>query len=82
MLNWRKRFQNQDTTCQLCQDEEETLEHFLIRCRILIDVKKEMGLDKCRIEDLLVLTNNLNIDIAKRGLTKMYKHRNNIIKQL
>ena len=29
-LQWRKRFIGEDTKCKLCQEEEKTLEHFLL----------------------------------------------------
>ena len=31
-LNSRNRHSNEDTTCQLCNNEEENLEHFILRC--------------------------------------------------
>ena len=34
-LNWRRIFEGGDTTCALCNEEEETLEHFLIKCTVL-----------------------------------------------
>ena len=40
-LQWRKKITNEDTTCQLCGKEEETLDHFILDCEKLNDVRSE-----------------------------------------
>ena len=52
-LNWRKRFQNEDTGCSLCRQGEESLEHFLITCREYGNIRNEFGVVGCTVERLL-----------------------------
>ena len=44
-LNWRNRFKlnpdETDTTCPMCMENEETLEHFLLRCPINEDTRSK-----------------------------------------
>ena len=40
-LQWRKKFIGEDTKCKLCQEEEETLEHFLLECKELNNKRNE-----------------------------------------
>ena len=38
-LNWRNRFQNKNETCPCCDNEIETLEHFLLDCPTYGNIK-------------------------------------------
>ena len=38
-LNSRKRFTNKITNCSLCEVENETLVHFLLKCPVLSEVR-------------------------------------------
>ena len=44
-LNWRNRFKVNpdeiDTTCPMCGENEETLEHFLLRCPTNEDIRSK-----------------------------------------
>jgi len=43
-LNWRARFWEGDVNCPLCTDREETLEHFLLKCPALENMRREFNL--------------------------------------
>ena len=42
-LDWRNRFTGGQTTCRLCGIEEETLEHFITKCRELENIRNRYG---------------------------------------
>ena len=43
MLGWRARFQNGDVSCVLCGADEETIEHFVLQCESLAEVRVRNG---------------------------------------
>ena len=40
-LNWRKKFQGENTHCPLCNYEYEDLQHFLINCENLEETRSK-----------------------------------------
>ena len=38
-LNWRNKFKNEETKCDLCKQEEESLQHFLLYCPELSNIR-------------------------------------------
>ena len=91
-LQWRKRFTNDDTLCILCKREEETLDHFILRCEKLNSVRSE------HIPELRPQAENSEIIIKrlllfqvesdesilknKKSLFKLWKEREKKIKEL
>ena len=75
-LNWRRRFEGGDTHCELCTSgAEETLEHFMVQCSGLNDVRRKFGVENHNIEDLLKFSDILTIGLVKQYIGEMWKAR-------
>ena len=91
-LQWRKKFINESTICQLCKEEEETLEHFLLDCQNLNNVRKEcILLMKPQHENrdtivkyllLFEIENEKDIAKYKKILLKMWRERKEILNRI
>ena len=84
-LNDRKRHKNEDTKCDLCGEENEDLEHFLLECTALSKERNEIiEIQRPRIEnknDLLsqiLFGNDINIE---SGLQKIWLKRLSLLEQ-
>ena len=79
-LNWRRIFEGGDTTCLLCNEEEETLEHFLLKCKTLHTVREQLNIKHLNIEQLLLFAQEGNMWEVKDALKRMYCHREFLMK--
>ena len=88
-LNSRKKFTNEDIKCSLCNAEEETLEHFLLKCPILREVRNEsIELQQPYMEDEEEVVMNYlfengqnTMEEKKRNLYNMWKLRKQLQKR-
>ena len=78
-LNWRRRFQGGDVGCEMCNDGEETLNHFMIECRGYEILKMQHGMTDKTIEQMLLLVTGCDPQLAKNYLVAIWKHRKNNI---
>lgn len=63
MLNWRKRFIEEEVTCMVCADgKEENLGYFLKKCSVLSHIRRAYGLDEAQLEQILFFKETLNTD--------------------
>ena len=74
-LNWRKRFLNESILCGLCGEEEETLEHFIMKCRCLQMIRVEFGMIHTELEKILLFSGDLDPSMCKRYLGKLWSKR-------
>ena len=80
-LNDRKRFTNEDATCDLCRQNEENLTHFILHCKEYTDTRKNIcELQQPYIEDTDKIVGNFlfgkeNIETKKLELYKMWRNR-------
>ena len=84
-LNDRKRFQNESTECQLCKNEIENLEHFLLHCPALEDQRKEiLALQRPRIQEDRDLLRDLLFEShpEKEKLHNLWIQRKKILKDI
>lgn len=83
----RKRHQHQDTTCRICDQTEETLEHFLLDCTGYQDIRQEnKALQQPYTENRTEIIGKLlfeeaNIESTKETLSKMWKLRTQQFKE-
>lgn len=85
-LNWRNRFRNEQTKCQMCEEENEDLEHFLLYCPALRDVRGKVTTlqqpyNRNIMADFLLFNrkNNHNIVKNKKILLQLWNKRKRII---
>ena len=90
-LEWRKIYTNNNTTCKICGKDEETLEHFIIKCDALKQTRTQTKIykeytqnNKFTIDNILFPKENIqnSIEDTKRLLTKLYNKRKSILKTL
>ena len=75
-LNWRNRFEGGDIQCRACNSgEEETLEHFLIRCEGLSNVRRRYGVQERDIADLLGFNDAMTPEIVKNMIGELWRER-------
>ena len=75
-LNWRNRFEGGETICRVCSSgSEETLEHFLVRCEGLIDVRRKYGVEERVIADLLRFNDELEPDTVMSFIGELWRER-------
>ena len=72
-LNWRNRFTDGDTSCPMCGEPEETLQHFLMECIVLENVRIEYNVNNVDIKDLLLFS-----DINENTVKKVKEYINSI----
>ena len=65
-LNWRRRFTGGVVSCELCGGEEETLEHFLVSCPALQQVREGSGYEGLEMEDLLFRLDRCSTEEVRR----------------
>ena len=79
-LNWRLRFENGDVNCKLCNaDYEETIEHFLMDCMSLNEVREEYGMINRKVEEVLLFVEGINESKAKKYIKALWKRRAQIL---
>ncbi len=82
-LNDRKRFKNENTKCEMCDCQIETLEHFLLYCEGYTNERKQIKeLQQPYIENEVEILGNLlyteeKAEIAKQYIYKIWKIREN-----
>ena len=92
-LNWRNRFVNPQngTICDICREEDETIEHFLLFCPRLTEIRKkcshydETDLSHFEFLEAILVFKNFNrieIDNHKKILKTMWKERYKIRKSI
>ena len=79
-LNARNRFKNLETKCELCENENEDLQHFLVECKGLEHLREKEIMTKGYDEDKekmvgKILFENQEIEITKGMIEKMWKFR-------
>ena len=74
-LKWRSRFQNESVVCVLCGEEEENLQHFLIRCPALQHVRVNNAVEGLRLEELLLFEGDHDVERCKRHLSNMWREK-------
>ena len=75
-LNWRNRFIGGSTTCSLCPGEqEETLYHFVVQCPFFTNLRNELGLQDRDLSDILLFSDNCDVDRVKEFLEKAWRRR-------
>ena len=84
-LNDRKRYKNENTKCDLCEEENENMEHFLLECKALDNERKEIvELQRPRIENKnellsqILFRNDVNMELR---LQKLWLKRLDLLKQ-
>lgn len=89
-LRWRKRYQNEETKCPLCDYEIETLEHFLLFCNAYAEIRQKYiftqqpyqeDINK-HITEILLFSQNDNQIEKKNYLKTIWKIRAKKIKEL
>ena len=71
-LGWRAGFVSGDTSCVLCQEEVETLKHFLVECEGLRGVRERFGVNS--VEESMGF-GRLSVEEVKNYLVEMWKFR-------
>ena len=74
-LNWRNRFQGGDVSCRLCGAQLETLEHFILECPGLHEIRQEFEIFSVGIEAILGFENGIDIENMKLYLKKIWMKR-------
>ena len=76
-LNWRKRFVSEEVLCQICWEEEETLNHFLRRCPGLERIRTQHGMNDIEMRNLLLFGGGGEgaIGNTKRYLADIWRRR-------
>jgi len=62
-LNWRARFWQGEILCDVCGEEEETLEHFILRCPVYEAVRQQYNVEV--MEDVLCFGDRNTENIEK-----------------
>ena len=87
-LSDRNRFGKESTACKLCKAEIEDLEHFLLHCQTLNNVRQEINiLQQPYIEDrdkimMDFLFNQEEMEARKEGLYQMWKCRGRKLREI
>ena len=70
LLNWRKRFSGGEEKCDICQQgESETLQHFLLHCEGLKDIRRKYTItENTTLEKVLLFQPTSEEDIEKYSL--------------
>ena len=75
-LGWRKRYIREDVSCQLSRTgKEESLEHFLIQCRALEDIRIHFGLQDPQLSKILLFEEDGEIEKYKELIKCLWKKR-------
>ena len=82
-LNWRKRHQGGSVLCPICNEEDETQEHFLIHCKAYADLKRDYNFinggandeDDTMARMLLLKEESDEIEKKKELLQRMFNRR-------
>ena len=78
-LDWRNRFTDGNVICKLCKNEEESLEHFILRCNRLDDIRREFNMRNRNLEEILLFAGSLNPSECKKYLGKLWNERKKIL---
>ena len=81
-LGWRNRFQGRGVQCHMCGEAEETLEHFILHCVELQDVRGEFQMENTSIQGVLGFENGVDMEHIKKYLEKMWIKRKNYLDAL
>ena len=70
------RFENGDVSCKLCSlGCEESMDHFLLECASLENIRVLNGMVGKSLEEVLLFTDSVCPDDAKTYLKAMWKER-------
>jgi len=78
-LNWRARFWGGEVLCDICREEEESLEHFVLRCPGLEEVRRQFGFGN--MEEVLCFGES-NTDNVERFLERLWAVRWGVVSSL
>ena len=87
-LGWRKAHANESTKCPMCDEEEENLEHFILNCRGLQEIREisvmlQRPYSESTMKKFLLSEkteqNSEKIERNKRTLLSMWKKRKTFI---
>ena len=86
-LAWRKKYQQEETKCPLCSEEEDT-QHFLLYCPALQSIRNQFPslvqqpYPENIIEIILLFERKYNKQVEiKNYILKLWKKRKSILKQ-
>ena len=76
-LNWRKRFEGGETRCELCGEEEETVEHILIKCNSYHNIRVKYNKINHTIKDVLFFNtkNGENANNMRKYIGEFFIYR-------
>ena len=79
-LNDRNRLKNMDTKCELCDNENEDLTHFLIDCKKFDHLREERIMTKYYVENKeqmigKILFESEEMEQTKSMIERMWKYR-------
>lgn len=79
-LGWRKRFEDGDVICKCCNEGEETLEHFLIECAALEQIRIKHEMVGVGPAEILMFAGSRDAEEGKEYIEEMWKKREEIVK--
>ena len=85
-LNDRKRFTNEETKCEMCEEPTENLQHFILECTKLSEIRQaDIKLQRPHIQNMKDLLGDFlftdhNADETKETLFKLWKKREKLRK--
>ena len=75
-LGWRGRYLNTEVTCRLCgSGEEETLDHFLVECETLREMRESHGMRGRSVEEILLFCGDCEVEKTKAFLVDAWRRR-------
>ena len=83
-LGWRNRFVGGDVGCRVCGSAEpETVEHFLLECDGLGEVRELSGVEATTVGDLLLFggRGEERVDEYRRYIGRLWSRRAAVLKQ-
>lgn len=81
-LRWRNRFEDGDVCCLLCGEEEETLSHFIKRCRALREVRERYSVAEGEMEEIMMFSGESDAEECKAYILEAWKRRARMMKEV
>ena len=81
-LRWRKRFQGEDVMCPLCGEEEETLQHYILKCSYLATIRQQFDIQGRELEEVLLFKEGFGVENSKNYLGAIWRKRKARLKEL
>ena len=79
-LGWRGRFMNTEVACEMCDGGEETLDHFVVECPALQEIRERHGMSGRRIEEVLQFDGDCEVDDTKSFLVEAWRKRKQCVR--